>query len=43
MQNNSIEGTNTHVKEPDGTFKERLGVLQFLKELENGFVMRWSL
>ena len=43
VQNNGIEGTNTHVKGPDGTFRERLGVLQFLKELEDGFVKRWSL
>jgi hypothetical protein len=43
VQNNGIEGTNTHVKGPDGTFRERLGVLQFLKELEEGFVKRWSL
>lgn len=42
-QNNGIEGTNTHVKGPDGTFRERLGVLQFLKELEDGFIKRWSL
>ena len=43
VQNNGIEGTNTHVKGPDGTFRERLGVLQFLKELEEGFVHKWSL
>ena len=42
IQNNGIEGTNAHVKGPDGTFRERLGVLQFLKELEDGFIKRWS-
>ena len=42
VQNNALEGTNTHVKGPDGTYRERLGILQFLKELEEGFVKRWS-
>jgi hypothetical protein len=31
------------VKGPDGTFRERLGVLQFCRELEDGFVKRWAI
>ena len=42
MTNNGLEGTNHHVKGPDGTFRERLGILQFLKELEDGFIKRWA-
>ena len=42
VQNNAIERTNNHVKGPDGTFRERLEVLQFLKELEERFVYKWS-
>lgn len=42
MTDNALEGTNNHVKGPDGTFRERLGILQFLKELEDGFIKRWA-
>ena len=40
-QNNALEGTNRYVKD-EGTLRQRLGVLQFLNLLENGFVKRWS-
>ena len=42
MTFNGLEGTNHHVKGPDGTVRERLGILQFLKELEDGFIKRWA-
>ena len=42
VQNNALEGTNFHVKDPDGTKREKLGILQFLNELENRFMRRWS-
>jgi hypothetical protein len=42
VTDNALEGTNYHVKGPDGTYRDRLGVLQFCKELEDGFIKRWS-
>ena len=43
VKNNALEGTNNHAKGPDGTYRDRLGILQFLKEFEDGFIKRWSL
>ena len=40
--NNALESTNRYVKD-EGTLRKRLGILQFLNVLENGFVKQWSI
>ncbi len=33
-------GSIAQIKGPDGTYRDRLGVLQFLKELNDSFIKR---
>lgn len=40
-QNNALESVNRYVKDT-GTYRERLGVVEFLHVLEFGFVKKWS-
>jgi len=40
-QTNGVESTNRYVKD-NGTFRERLSIIDFLKVLETGFLYRWS-
>ena len=39
--NNALESTNRYIKD-NGTFRQRLGIKQFITVLEDGFVKRWS-
>ena len=41
VTNNSLEGTNNSIKE-GGTFRQRMGIRQFLSLLIDGFLHDWS-
>ena len=38
--NNALENTNRYIK-VNGTFRQRLGIKQFINVLEEGFLKRW--